>query len=92
MSTFGHGMMLTPADMDEHNTYKGKWLANIDGGYPLLFLTAGSDVLCSTCAQADREAVDCAVPFYEGPAEYCNECGHTIESAYGDPGDPAKAD
>lgn len=71
------------------------------GGYPLLYLTAGMDVLCSGCATTDYfewlyslntpDEADCYDPpttcdvYWEGPPDFCSGCDRPIESAYGDP-------
>jgi hypothetical protein len=63
------------------------------GGYPLIYLTRGSDVLCADCATEqidtgndtnDDPVIDVDV-FYEGADEVCANCNKHIPSAYGDP-------
>lgn len=59
------------------------------GGYPLMYLTTFNNRLCPDCANSwqDDEIETIAYGYvrWEGPAEYCDECGAEIESAYGDP-------
>jgi hypothetical protein len=63
------------------------------GGYPIVYLAKDNGILCPTCANAytpDRDNQDQLEPVayfvhYEGPAEQCENCNATIESAYGDP-------
>ena len=63
------------------------------GGYPLTYITADAGILCACCAteQATRRDRDHwprivgVQPYYEGPAVECDNCGTSIESAYGDP-------
>jgi hypothetical protein len=57
------------------------------GGYPLLYLDGGDNVLCSRCADASIGAdyerdrpVHCAVN-WETPTD-CTSCGEVIECAY----------
>lgn len=57
------------------------------GGYPLMYVGDGY-VLCGPCAsQADKDVQGGLVQqtHWEGPAIDCEECGVSIESAYGDP-------
>jgi hypothetical protein len=63
------------------------------GGYPLIYLTRGNDVLCADCAteqiDAGNDTNDDPVvnvdPYFEGADEICANCNKHIESAYGDP-------
>ena len=63
------------------------------GGVPLLYITADGCALCATCAteQATHRGLNHwprivgVDTYYEGPDTYCDHCGATIESAYGDP-------
>jgi hypothetical protein len=58
------------------------------GGYPVLFTVADEPaILCHYCAKKEYlKGNDINVDvYYEGPSEYCEECGEEIESAYGDP-------
>ena len=67
------------------------------GRYPLFYMTAKGDVLCTDCADAeegkdhDAEDDECeceSEPIahcdanYEDPSLYCDECSERIESAY----------
>lgn len=60
------------------------------GGYTMVYLTNGGDVLCADCA---RESVDTgeddaaayAQTHDEGPAEHCANCARVLEASYGDP-------
>jgi ribosomal protein S27E len=58
------------------------------GGYPIIYLDRGGNVLCPDCANRETDAsqapVSCDV-FYEGAPLQCDDCGKTIDSAYGDP-------
>jgi hypothetical protein len=55
------------------------------GGYPIVYVTKDGLVVCAKCA----EPTDCSDPaiaydvFYEGDPIACDDCGVTIESAYG---------
>lgn len=59
------------------------------GGYPLIYLTKRSDVLCADCAtdlERDRDAYDPVVGcdvLWEGDPIDCEGCSATIDSAYG---------
>lgn len=66
------------------------------GAYPMIYVDLSGpgdyghygDVLCATCAW--RAIVTDDTPMasdvhYEGPPEYCADCGIAIPSAYGDP-------
>lgn len=77
-----------------HGDVMGHLPSNADG-YPLIYYTGDGDPLCAGCATAeldeergfrgrggDLEFVDI---YYEGPTEFCSDCGKEIESAYGDP-------
>lgn len=54
------------------------------GGYPIIYWCHDSDILCADCA-TELGGLSGWMIFYEGPNEYCAECGKEIESAYGDP-------
>jgi len=62
------------------------------GMYPIVWgvVDAGA-TLCPRCAKRalliDRETVYCDI-YYEGPVQVCDDCGCTLESAYGDPDHP----
>jgi hypothetical protein len=60
------------------------------GCYPLFWVTAKNDVLCSTCgtkAMKNEEEfdppVDCDIN-WEDADFYCDDCSERIESAYAD--------
>lgn len=63
------------------------------GGYPILYHTKDGCVLCSLCADLSDRNKDEFPGFkpveyfihYEGPSEFCGECGKEVPSAYGDP-------
>lgn len=94
-------MTLDLADKAGGLTRKGKLPAFAwPGGYPLIYITRGGDVLCAECATTDYFEWLYAIPsgeqwqydppiavdvHWEGPAYYCASCGKQIESAYGDP-------
>lgn len=63
--------------------------ATLLGGYPLLYFTRSSLTVCAACANdAEKDESDPVVAsdvFWEGPALTCDDCGVTIESAYGNP-------
>ena len=60
------------------------------GGYPVIYLDHGGDVLCAECATVDRDDPD-TKPLqgygihWEGAPECCAECNEEIPSAYGEP-------
>jgi hypothetical protein len=67
------------------------------GGYPIVYYTADSAILCPACANGqngsdasettdDRQwhLIGCEV-YWEGPPETCEHCHAEIPSAYGDP-------
>ncbi len=58
------------------------------GGYQVMFITEGGDVLCGECAKQafimEGEDITADI-YYEGPTEYCDGCNKEIESAYGEP-------
>ena len=70
------------------------------GGYPIYVVLADGARLCTDCARAnyrliseqtrhrhagtDWRAVGAGI-FWEGPDDYCADCGAPLESAYGDP-------
>jgi predicted RNA-binding Zn-ribbon protein involved in translation (DUF1610 family) len=65
----------------------------LPGGYPILYVTRSSEVLCADCATKALRNDDHDAPvayefYYEGPSEFCTSCGEEIESAYGDPDAP----
>jgi hypothetical protein len=74
---------------------KGKLLPRCEsfawpGGYPLIYVDDGSNVLCADCAteEQDRTGEKLNVDVhYEGEAEICSDCNEEIESAYGTPED-----
>lgn len=61
------------------------------GGYPILYLDGGNDILCAVCAtkaaaDEDPKMRPCAWQIhYEGESEFCADCNVEIESAYGNP-------
>ena len=58
------------------------------GGYTLIYLDNDDNVLCAECAAAEPEIttpLNHQHAYWEGPDIYCEECGATIESSYGDP-------
>lgn len=61
------------------------------GGYPILYLDGDNSVICAECATRSLDdAVESFRPntwdvHYEGPAEFCEDCGKEIPSAYGNP-------
>ena len=63
------------------------------GGYPIIYLDREDSVLCADCATKSLDDPDEVPQFkpvaahvhYEGPSEFCGQCGAEIESAYGDP-------
>lgn len=65
----------------------------LPGLYPLYYLDAHNEVLCSECATYALDDPHEYNEFrpqtyhihYEGAPLYCSECGARIESAYGDP-------
>jgi hypothetical protein len=59
------------------------------GAYTLIYLTTDNDVLCADCANAEENQDSLTqAPFYEGADLYCDGCGASIESSYGDPVQP----
>lgn len=59
------------------------------GGYPVLYLDRDGCVLCPDCANAQpRDDSSSAVTdwfiHYEGSSMICDECGATVDSAYGE--------
>ena len=56
------------------------------GGYPLVYYDAQSSELCADCANRPgyTDPVTGAMVHYEGPPIICDDCGTTIESAYGE--------
>lgn len=58
------------------------------GGYPRVYLVVpDNQVLCADCARTaylEGEEIIKDI-LWEGPPEYCEECGAEIEAAYGDP-------
>jgi hypothetical protein len=63
------------------------------GGYPIVYLAKDNGILCPKCAneyspdRGNDEQLEPVAYFvhYEGPAEQCDNCYASIESAYGDP-------
>lgn len=62
------------------------------GGYPILYLANGHEVICPKCANdLDKQLrLTGSGVHWEGPPDECEECGAEIESAYGDPDDDTK--
>lgn len=59
------------------------------GAYPLYYLDRENSCLCPDCANKDQDiekfqVVACDV-HWEGEPMICDECGKSIESAYGIP-------
>jgi hypothetical protein len=54
------------------------------GGYPVLYVTELSNVLCPDCANRDTDSdVPVAADInWEDPSLYCDDCSERIESAY----------
>lgn len=69
------------------------------GGYPILYLMADGESLCSGCANGKNGSEtlnpECdedpqwtileAYVHWEGPPAFCSNCNAEVESAYGDP-------
>ena len=63
------------------------------GGYPILYLDSENSTLCADCATKsldDPDEIPAFKPvawgvYYEGPTDFCEQCGKGIESAYGEP-------
>lgn len=63
------------------------------GGYPVVYITRGSEILCADCAteqiatgnDTNDDPVVTADVHWEGPDETCANCNKSIPSAYGDP-------
>ena len=61
------------------------------GGYPMLYLDRGGEVLCPECATDTLDDEDEMFPamtwlvYYEGAPQQCAACNKVVESAYGDP-------
>ena len=57
------------------------------GGYTILFTTDDGSVLCADCAKKEYlSGIDVSCGTYdEGPTMHCDDCGHEMESSYGDP-------
>lgn len=53
------------------------------GGYAILYHDVAGDVFCPDCAAT--AGVVTSFIHWEGPPLYCDECGKTLESEYGDP-------
>lgn len=59
------------------------------GAYPVIYLTRDGSVLCPDCANKPED--ECSDPvvvgdvFWEGTPLECDDCGKSMESAYGDP-------
>ena len=71
----------------------GKFIAYVwPGGYPVIYVDRGGDVMCADCARTTLRDYPETWPViagvhWEGPPEYCSDCGITIASAYGNPDD-----
>lgn len=84
----------TPWDLKNFRDEDGRLILWTSiGGYPVYYMDEEDSILCPECARKSDEDED-EVPqfkivagslFEEGPAIDCDECGKTIESAYGDP-------
>lgn len=72
------------------------------GGYPIIYITGDGATACADCANGkngsdfpdpEQDSPDWTIEgadvFYEGPPEYCCHCNAAIESAYGEPDEPA---
>ena len=55
------------------------------GGYTLIYLTDDGDILDATCASEYIDDVVGYDTYDEGPTIFCDNCGRSIESSYGDP-------
>lgn len=56
------------------------------GCYPLAYLTESGLTVCATCANGDTsDPVTAQFVRWEGPVDWCDDCGCDMESAYGDP-------
>ena len=58
------------------------------GGWPVLYQDCHGETLCAHCATVELWGEYPAIGYciyFEGPPEYCAQCGLEIESAYGDP-------
>ena len=62
------------------------------GGYTIVYWTVDGDELCADCAwQAcqDDEPMAGRDTYDEGPDLYCADCGHVLQSSYGEPDEDA---
>lgn len=56
------------------------------GGYPMYYLDTEGGTLCADCADSVHNViVSGADVHYEGAPITCDDCGESVESAYGDP-------
>lgn len=68
------------------------------GGYQINYYTRDGGILCAQCVEDNLELIRSAKEDndpqwdivameinYEGPSEFCDNCGKELESEYGDP-------
>jgi hypothetical protein len=81
------GIQLGMGGAKVYRDERGRYPANVDGGYPILYYSKDGSTLCARCASEEdtSDPVVGADIFYEGPAEMCEDCNAVIESAYGNP-------
>lgn len=77
------------------------WAFTSVGSYPIVYLTKDGGELCAACANGENgsEASETsadpqwrligATVNWEGSPSYCDHCNAELETAYGDPNDPA---
>jgi len=73
---------------DMERTADGRLAAHAwPGCYPLAYLTRDGLTVCPECANAPdtSDPVTAQLVRWEGPAEQCDDCGCSMETAYGDP-------
>ena len=91
---------IAAAKKSENNTYAEAFRETLDdiftsyawpGGYTIIFQDQG-EILCAECAKKSYLSRDYDIDqgiysgiYYEGPSEYCYECGEEIQASYGDP-------
>jgi hypothetical protein len=58
------------------------------GCYPIVYYTRDGLTICAECANRpidEGQAVIAGEVYWEGPPVDCEDCGRSLESAYGDP-------
>jgi hypothetical protein len=57
------------------------------GGYPVVYYDKNGESFCAKCASKNRsfDPIVDGDAYYEGPPQFCADCGTEMESAYGDP-------